>query len=44
MPKSKDLRIHGVRFEDAIKRMIAAPVRAKKAAPKTAAKPHAKKR
>jgi hypothetical protein len=39
MPKpAKDLRLHGVKFEDAIKRMIAAPV-----SPKPA-KPAAKKR
>ena len=44
MPKAKDLRIHGVAFTDAVKRMIAAPVPAKKAASKKAAKANAKKR
>ena len=44
MPKAKALRIHGVTFTDAIKRMIAAPVPANKDAAKKAAKANAKKR
>jgi hypothetical protein len=33
MPKPIDLRLHGVKFEDAVKRMIAAPVSPKPAKP-----------
>jgi hypothetical protein len=35
MPKAIDLRLRGVKFEDALKRIISAPLPPKKAAKKT---------
>jgi hypothetical protein len=42
MPKAKDLRLHGVKFEDALRRIISAPPMPKPAKAKQASKKPAK--